>query len=236
LKLRIRVGAYAIVGAGARAYLYLRALTGEHAASGQLVGVCDPNPGRRARAARTAGARGVWIAQFGAADFKRMLIETEAECVIVTTPDFTHADYIVGALEAGVDVVTEKPLTVDAESCRRIIAARQATGRSVRVAFNYRYSPSRTLVKQVLLSGIIGAVTAAAPSTARRRRTRWASLIAASRLPRVRRLQAQAGSRGQPFARGPLCRQRTPRRLFPRPLRFQRRHRYRRHPAGADRL
>ena len=57
-------------------------------------------------------------------------------------------------------MVTEKPLTIDAESCRRIFAAREASGRSVRVAFNYRYSPPRTLVKQVLMSGIIGPVRA----------------------------------------------------------------------------
>ena len=151
---------YAIVGAGARSYLYLRALTGEHAGDGELVGVCDPNPGRRERAARVAARAGVTIAGFGSEDFGRMLRETGAERVIVTTPDFTHADYIVAALEAGVDVVTEKPLTIDAESCRRIVAARRASGRQVRVAFNYRYAPPRTLVKQVLMSGIIGPVTA----------------------------------------------------------------------------
>ena len=151
---------YAIVGAGSRCYLYLQALTGEHAGDGELVGVCDPNPGRRERAARMAAEAGAAIAASAPDDFGRMLRETGAERVIVTSPDFTHADYIVAALEAGVDVITEKPLTIDAESCRRIMAARRASGRSVRVAFNYRYAPPRTLVKQVLMSGIIGAVTA----------------------------------------------------------------------------
>jgi predicted dehydrogenase len=151
---------YAIVGTGARSYLYLHALTGDHAGDSELVGVCDLNPGRRERAARVAADAGVVVPTFGPADFQRMLRETGAERAIVTTPDFTHADYIVSALEAGVDVVTEKPLTIDAQSCRRIFAARRASGRSVRVAFNYRYSPPRTLVKQVLMSGIIGPVTA----------------------------------------------------------------------------
>ena len=151
---------YAIVGTGGRSYLYLQALTGEHAGDGELVGVCDLNPGRLKRAAGFAGDRGAPAPAYGPEDFQRMLRETGAERVIVTTPDFTHADYIVLALEAGVDVVTEKPLTIDAESCRRIFAARRASGRSVRVAFNYRYSPPRTLVKQVLMSGAIGKVTA----------------------------------------------------------------------------
>jgi predicted dehydrogenase len=109
---------------------------------------------------KLAAAGGVPVLGYPAADFERMLRETAAERVIVTSPDFTHAAYITGALEAGVDVVTEKPLTIDAESCRRIFAARRASGRSIRVAFNYRYSPPRTLVKQVLMSGMIGPVTA----------------------------------------------------------------------------
>jgi predicted dehydrogenase len=151
---------YAIVGTGGRSYLYLQALTGAHAGDGELVGVCDSNPGRLARAARVAADAGVVVPAFAPCDFQRMLRETGAERVVVTTPDYTHADYIVAALEAGVDVVTEKPLTIDAASCRRIFAARAASGRSVRVMFNYRYSPPRTLVKQVLTSGIIGPVTA----------------------------------------------------------------------------
>jgi predicted dehydrogenase len=151
---------YAIVGTGVRSYLYLQALVGEHAEDGELVGLCEANPGRLTRAANFAANAGVAIPAFAPGDFARMLHETGAERVIVTTPDFTHADYIVAALEAGVDVVTEKPLTIDAESCRRIFAARAASGRSVKVAFNYRYSPPRTLVKQILMSGIIGPVTA----------------------------------------------------------------------------
>ena len=46
----------------------------------------------------------------------------------MTTPDFTHADYVVRALQAGADVVVEKPLTIDAESVRRIGAAIAETG------------------------------------------------------------------------------------------------------------
>lgn len=151
---------YAIVGTGVRSYLYLSALLGEHMGDGELVGMCDRNAGRLRRAAQLAQGAAVPIPTFGPDDFKRMLRETGAQRVIVTTPDFTHADYIVAALEEGVDVVTEKPLTIDADSCRRIFAARRAAGRSVRVMFNYRYSPPRTLVKQVLMSGIIGPVTA----------------------------------------------------------------------------
>jgi len=151
---------YAIVGLGHRAHMFLHALLGEHAADGRLVGLCDSNPGRLAHATAIAGEASVTTPTYASSDFDAMLRETSPERVIVTVPDHAHCEYIVRALEFGADVITEKPLTIDAESCRRIVAARQASGRFVTVAFNYRYSPARALLKQVLMSGIIGRVTA----------------------------------------------------------------------------
>ena len=153
---------YAIVGAGHRAAMYLNALVGPHAADGRLAAVCDSNAGRAARSAAIAREAGVEVPTFGADAFDAMLAKHRPDRVIVTTPDNWHAHYIVRALEAGCDVVTEKPLTIDADSCKRILAARAKSGRSVLVCFNYRYSPVRTLLKQVLMSGIIGRVQSVA--------------------------------------------------------------------------
>ncbi len=153
------VPTYAIVGVGHRAGMYLNALAGAHAADGQLVALCDSNAGRLARAAGIAGAE---VATYAAADFERMLSSHRPDRVIIATPDAQHAHYITRSLELGADVVTEKPLTIDAESCRRVLAAQVRTGRSVIVCFNYRFSPVRTLLKTVLASGIIGEVKAVA--------------------------------------------------------------------------
>jgi predicted dehydrogenase len=149
---------YAIVGLGHRSYMYLNALTGEHASDGRLVALCDLNLGRLAVAAETARAAGLQVRTYAAEDFDTMIAETTPDRVIVTVPDVFHVDYIVRALELGCDVLTEKPLTTDATSVQRIVAARAASGRSIIVGFNYRYSPVRTMLKQVLMSGIIGHV------------------------------------------------------------------------------
>ena len=151
---------YAIVGLGGRSYLYLLALAGNHRQDGELVGLCETNPGRLARAAAVAARRGVEVPTYEASDFEQMLETAQPDAVIVTSPDYTHADYIVRALQRGCDVITEKPLTIDAESCRRIFAARKVSGGAITVGFNYRYSPVRTLAKQALMSGVIGRVTA----------------------------------------------------------------------------
>src|SRR5882757_4265875 len=83
---------------------------------------------------------------------------TKPDFVIVTTVDATHNDYIIRAMTAGCDVITEKPLTTTAEKCQQILDAGKRTGRRCRVTFNYRYSPPRSQVKDILMSGEIGDV------------------------------------------------------------------------------
>jgi predicted dehydrogenase len=150
----------ALVGAGARARLYLDAITGPFRATHELIAICDSNPGRLALAAdtfaRTPGAHAP--ATFLAKDFDTLIRETRPHAVIVTSPDATHDDYIVRALDAGCDVFTEKPMTTTPEKARRVLDACRRNDRHVRVLFNYRYSPPRTQVKDLLMSGEIGDV------------------------------------------------------------------------------
>jgi predicted dehydrogenase len=68
----------------------------------------------------------------------------------------THDDYIVRALDAGCDVMTEKPMTTTPAKVQRILDACKRNDRHVRVLFNYRYSPPRTQVKDLLMTGEIG--------------------------------------------------------------------------------
>jgi len=147
---------YAIVGLGHRAAMYLEALLGPHAGRGQLVALCDVNAGRLALAADAARRAGVEPALFQS--FDALMEAARPSRVVVTVPDHLHAQVIARAMEGGADVITEKPITIDAPSCARILEARRRTGRRITVGFNYRYSPVRTLLKQVLMSGIIGHV------------------------------------------------------------------------------
>jgi len=91
-------------------------------------------------------------------EFDRMIEQGKPDCVIVTTIDCFHDVYICRAMELGCNVITEKPMTIDERRCQRIIDTQRRTGRSCRVTFNYRYSPPRTQVKHLLMSGIIGEV------------------------------------------------------------------------------
>ena len=132
-----------------------------HAQSAELVALCDVNQSRLALSAHNVpDAGGNGIATYLAEDFDRMLEEQQPDTVIVTTPDFLHDEYIVRALRAGRNVMTEKPMTIDLDRLKRIVDAQRETGKTVTVTFNYRYSPARTQVKELLMSGVIGEITA----------------------------------------------------------------------------
>jgi predicted dehydrogenase len=150
---------YAIVGTGSRHELYQDAIEVEYAASAELVALSDSNPGRVEVARQRSKTNGAKIPPgYAAADFDRMIAETKPDQVIVTTSDAFHHQFIIRAMELGCDVITEKPMTTTAETCQAIMDARRRTGRNCRVTFNYRYSPPRTQVKDVLMSGEIGDV------------------------------------------------------------------------------
>ena len=150
---------YALVGVGSRSQMYRTAIFKTYAEHAQLVGFCDVNEGRLKLAQRKASEMGGGeVPIFDAKEFDRMIRETKPEIVIVTTKDATHSIYIIRAMELGCDVMTEKPMTTDEEKCRAILETQQRTGRKIIVNFNYRYSPPRTQVKELLMSGIIGDV------------------------------------------------------------------------------
>lgn len=145
---------YCIVGMGSRGLsMYAHDLVDRYQDVARLTGICDINPGRVAHAQAELGG-----AVPGFTDFDQMLDTVPVDVVIVTTKDSTHDQYIVQALRRGKDVITEKPMTMTAEKCRRILRAERDTGRNVRVTFNYRYAPYKTKVKELLRSGIVGEV------------------------------------------------------------------------------
>jgi len=141
--------------------MYLGAISGDHAADAELVGLLDRNPGRvqyHLDRLQQAGLDTSGVVTGTGEDLEKVIGDQRADRVIITTPDFTHADYIVRGLDAGVDVVVEKPLTMRPDYARTIIDAVQRTGKQVVVTHNYRYSPRNSALKELVKSGRIGTV------------------------------------------------------------------------------
>ena len=146
---------YAIVGPGHRGSgMWGAEALKRHGATLDLVALCDVNP-KRADAAN--GLMGTKAPVY--TDLDRMLAEAKPDRIAVTTVDATHAGIIVRALDAGVDVVTEKPMVTEVDQLRTILEAEKRSRRKVAMAFNYRYSPKNELIWQLLRSSGLGRVT-----------------------------------------------------------------------------
>jgi predicted dehydrogenase len=139
--------------------MYLDAMAGDHRDDAELVGLVEPNPGRLSVHLNRLSDAGLDVTSVVTGqpdDLERVLKETEADRVIITSPDYTHAELIVRSLDADVDVVVEKPLTINAEATQQIADAVQRSGRQVIVTHNYRYSPRNSGLKKLIKSGAIG--------------------------------------------------------------------------------
>ncbi|KAJ3518702.1 hypothetical protein NM208_g14420 [Fusarium decemcellulare] len=151
---------YAVVGTGGRSSFFYSAIATEYSQTSCIVALCDTNQTRMNHANSKLKTLGHGeVPTYLAAQFDKMIQETKPDEVIITTMDRTHNIYIVRALELGCNVVTEKPMTIDAPRCKEIFSAVERTGQKVRVTFNYRYAPHNTKVFEILRSGAIGKVT-----------------------------------------------------------------------------
>lgn len=151
---------YALVGIGGRSSFFYSAIASDYRATSTIVALCDTNQTRMNYAnAKLKSLDYSEVPTYLAAKFDQMIQETKPDEVIVMTMDRTHNIYIVRALELGCNVITEKPMTIDAPRCKEIFSAVERTGRNVRVTFNYRYAPHNTKIFELIRSGAIGTVT-----------------------------------------------------------------------------
>jgi predicted dehydrogenase len=151
---------YALVGTGGRSSFYYTAIAQRYSGTSEIVAFCDTNQTRMNYAnARLEELGKSSVPTYKAIDFDKMVHVTKPDEIIVTSMDCTHNIYIVRALELGCNVVTEKPMTIDAPRCKEILNAVERTGKKVRVTFNYRYAPHNTKVFELIQSGAIGTVT-----------------------------------------------------------------------------
>lgn len=151
---------YALVGAGARAAMYVGAITGRYKAEAELVAWSDTNPGRLDHYERLVSGLGMPTpARFAPDQLGQAIAEHRIDRVIVTSPDFRHAGHVAAALAAAADVLVEKPLVIDEGGVKVVADAVAASGRQVQVGFNYRYAPRNSALRRLIKDGAIGQVT-----------------------------------------------------------------------------
>jgi len=140
----LRVGIMGFGGSGQAHVFYWSCLAGC-----RVTKIFDPKPAAASRAA----ARAPRAALVTALEH----FWPDLDVVVVCTPDATHAEYIVAALQHGKHVLVEKPLTDTlAGVCAIRRAAAAAPGQVVAVLHQMRFVPLHQRIKELAANGILG--------------------------------------------------------------------------------
>lgn len=143
---------YVQVGCGYRGIkAYAEPLVKEYGDCAELCGVYDINQKRAILVSEYAGKQ---IPVYD--DFDRMLESVKPDTVIVTTKDCEHDKYVIKALNAGCDVIVEKPVTTTFEKALAIKEAEARSGKKVTVTFNLRFQPFFKRLKEIISEGVLG--------------------------------------------------------------------------------
>ncbi len=94
-------------------------------------------------------------------DFETMLSDGNIDALSITVPTYLHAELSIKALEAGVDVLCEKPMALNSSQCRKMIEAANRTGRILQIGHCIRFWPEYARAKEIVDSGKYGRVIAA---------------------------------------------------------------------------
>ncbi len=159
---------FGLVGAGGIARSYVDVFAGVDDA--QIVGVADPDE----NAARALGAA---LGVRTAPSFATMAASVELDAVIICTPPDSHPSIAFEAIAAGLGVLCEKPLAIEIDAARRMIAAATAAGKPFTMATKFRFVEDVLAARGLVDDGVIGDVIQLENSFASRvdMRQRWNS-------------------------------------------------------------
>jgi predicted dehydrogenase len=129
----------------------------------EIVATCDVNEETAKKAAEKFDVPNTYT------DYRKMLEKEDLDAVSVATPNKFHKEPTIDALKAGVHVLCEKPLGMNADECREMCAAARESGKILQVGLQSRFNgPSRWL-KTYIDAGNMGDIYFARAQALRRR-------------------------------------------------------------------
>lgn len=138
--------AVAVIGAG---YWGINHVRNFHAI-GALKMVCDAHETSRQKVAAQYPAVAV------TEDFRAVLANRDIQGVVIATPAETHYQLAMAALEAGKDVLVEKPLTLAVEEGERLVRLARERRRLLMVGHLLEYHPAVLRLRQLVAGGEFG--------------------------------------------------------------------------------
>lgn len=144
----------ALIGCGGMGRYHIRQML-KQTASTQITVICDPDDHAYALASHLFEEAGLTPPP-NQPDLQQLLRNDSLDAAFIITPHVFHFQQAVDCLEAGLDVLLEKPMVMNAEEARRLIQVRDRTGKVLVVAFPGSLSPQIRTAVQLLRSGKLG--------------------------------------------------------------------------------
>jgi UDP-N-acetyl-2-amino-2-deoxyglucuronate dehydrogenase len=140
----------AVIGAGEISGYHLAAL--REVPNARIVAVTSRNLAKAERLADEYGAAHAYD------DWRRVLERADVDAVIVATPDDTHREITIAAVDAGRAVLVQKPVAPTADDARAIAAAADRAGVLVAVSFMHRHFAEVVRLRELLTQGALGRI------------------------------------------------------------------------------
>jgi myo-inositol 2-dehydrogenase/D-chiro-inositol 1-dehydrogenase len=135
----VRVG---VVGVGGMGAFHARTLAGF--AGVEVVAVADPNADNANAVARDVGCIALM-------DPMQLATSSDVDGIVIASPDATHPDLSIAAIECGTRVLCEKPLATTLEDAQRVVDAERSIGtRLIQLGFMREYDPAHVQVREAL--------------------------------------------------------------------------------------
>lgn len=120
----------------------------------QVVAISDPSePRLQECAAQLEGQQPRQLAHY------TELLDQELDAVCIASPDSLHVSQVIAALDRGLHVLCEKPLTLEPEELKSVIEARDRAGKQVAMTYPRRYDAGLRAMRREVRSGRWGRVT-----------------------------------------------------------------------------
>ncbi len=139
---------YLVIGSGALVFqMHQPGLT---AADARVLALCDAD---RQRGAHPAEEMRVPFYE----DYREMLkAHPDADAAVIMTPHYNHAKITLDCLRAGLHVLVEKPMALQVQDARAMVAAAKKAGRLLAVNFQQRFRPEVRAARHLLSRGELG--------------------------------------------------------------------------------
>ncbi|GGF30593.1 dehydrogenase [Halobacillus andaensis] len=116
-----------------------------------IVAVCDIVEERAMVTAEAFGAKSY-------TDYEELLNKEDVDAVSVCLPNYLHAPVSIAALNAGANVLCEKPMATSHEEAEQMIEAAERNGKKLMIAHNQRFVSSHEKARKLIENGDIGKV------------------------------------------------------------------------------